>query len=57
MQPDDDFPLNGLAETVRTGTRKCVSALQREYVEQMLSKSGPAEKEKIPNRSSTTIWD
>ena len=26
VQPDDDFPLNGFAETVRTGTRKCVSA-------------------------------
>ena len=22
MQPDDDFPLNGLADPVRTGTRK-----------------------------------
>ena len=33
MKPDDDFPLNGLAETVWTGTRKCVCLRrQREYV-------------------------
>ena len=33
MQPDDDFPLNGLADPVRTGTRKSMYLRrQREYV-------------------------
>ena len=31
MQPDEDFPLNGLADPVRTGTRKCV-CLRRQRV-------------------------
>ena len=33
MQPDDDFPLNGLADPVRTGTHKSMYLRrQREYV-------------------------
>ena len=33
MQPNDDFPLNGLADPVRTGTRKRMYLQrQREYV-------------------------
>ena len=32
MQPDDDFPLNGLADPVRTGLASVCLRRQRDYV-------------------------
>ena len=46
-----------LYHTSKTVSEVSQTAKKYQNVEQMLSKSGPAEKEKIPNRCSTTIWD
>lgn len=44
-------------DTSKTVSEVSQTAKKYQNVEQMLSKSGPAEKEKIPNRCPTTIWD
>ena len=46
-----------LYHTSKTVSEVSQTAKKYQNVEQMLSKSGPAEKEKIPNRCSTTIWE
>ena len=46
-----------LYHTSKTVSEVSQTAKKYQNVEQMLSKSGPAEKEKIPNRCPTTIWD